>query len=128
MRLEAMKELKARGFPLGLHLDPLVWTPQFPQEMRKLGEQLREANLIEKMAYVSLGVVRFPEGFEKSFAQNYPNSLILRGPLIKTFDQKSRYPRPFREALLTLTQEILLESGFQKSQIYECMENFQVEA
>jgi len=120
-RLKAMVQLKNAGFKLAIHFDPIINRPMVLKDYEKLIHELKENGLLE-IEYLSLGVVRFTESVYKDVEFNYPDSIIHADKMIKSFDQKIRYPRPLRMKLLTEIKDQLMKAGLSEEKIYLCME------
>ena len=121
-RLKAIKELQDKGHQVGLHLDPIIWSPSWSEEHNFLVEKLSSEILLNKVSYISIGVVRFTEPVYHQFQKNYPHSKIHQGELTKSFDQKIRYPRALRNKMLSFLRETLVCKGVKNELIYDCME------
>lgn len=121
-RLEAIETLYKKGFPIGIHLDPIITIGDFEKQYRDLIEKLEHAISLKDIRYFSLGVVRFPEKFYHQFSKNYPQSHLNKTKLIK--DQKNiiRPPRPIRMPLLNKIKSQLIEAGAREEVVYLCME------
>jgi spore photoproduct lyase len=123
-RLEAIGKLFNVGFPIGIHLDPVIYQDTFLDDYGLLVEQIGNRIPLDKIRYVSLGVVRFTKNVFNQVKKNYPSSSLLAEDFGISFDQKVRYKRPFRLYILNSIREILIQKGFPKEKIYLCMENF----
>lgn len=121
-RLKAMKALKDAGFKLGAHFDPIVYEDHFKEAYQALCTQMKDLNLWSDLEYLSLGVVRFTKDVYREMENNYPNSLIHTGPMVKSFDGKVRYHRPLRMWMMNSIKDIALNSGCASEAIYLCME------
>ncbi|MCR9205890.1 MAG: hypothetical protein NXH75_15005 [Halobacteriovoraceae bacterium] len=121
-RLKAMKSLQERGFPLGIHLDPIIHEDNFEETYNILFKEIQEHLDVEKVEYVSMGVVRFTSKVFHQVKKNYPQSELLAAEFQSSFDGKVRYPRPFRLWLLGKIKDLALQHGFSEEQTYQCME------
>ncbi len=121
-RLEAIEKLHQNNFPIGIHFDPIIYSDNYQEQYENLLIELNNAISLDKISYISLGVIRFtPEVFAKVKA-NYPKSKILGDNFIKSFDNKIRYSRPKRTKILLSIKELCIKSGIDKKKIYLCME------
>lgn len=59
LRLQAMKQLADRGHSLGIHLDPMIYSPNFKLLYEELVQELFKLLKPENIQYISLGTVRF---------------------------------------------------------------------
>lgn len=121
-RLDAMMRLKALGFRLAIHLDPIIWQESFAEEFSEVAGQIQNGLGFDCIEYISLGVVRFAKPVFKELKSNYPQSEILARQFIPGADGKMRYPRPFRLGILETAREILSRHGCPEEKIYFCME------
>lgn len=121
-RLMAMAKLQEKGFPLGIHLDPIIHEDDFEQTYLELFKAISECLDVSKIEYVSMGVVRFTSKVFHQVKKNYPQSELLAAEFQSSFDGKVRYPRPFRLWLLGKIKDLALKHGFSEEQTYLCME------
>ena len=122
-RLEAIAELTKRGFPIGIHFDPVIYDEQFIQSYEDLADQLLENIPAEKIRYISLGVVRFTKEVFQKVQKNYPDSDLLAQEFVRSFDNKIRYSRPMRQWMLSTIKQQLIDRGVPTERIYLCMED-----
>jgi len=124
-RLNAISKLYQAGHPIGIHFDPIIFEENFEEQYRNLVEQLKSAMPLEKIQYISLGVVRFTKNVYHQMKKNYPESSLLAENFTVSFDNKVRYIRPKRLWILQTVKKILMENGISEDKIYLCMENDQ---
>ena len=121
-RLNCLKQLQDKGFPIAIHLDPVIHEDRFEETYENLVESIVAQLGTEKIRYISIGVVRFTSKVFRQVKKNYPESELLAAEFRSSFDGKVRYPRPFRLWLLGKIKDICLKKGFSEAQIYLCME------
>ncbi len=121
-RLKALARLVEKGHKIALHLDPIIYTPTVLEDYTEMASQICDAISVNQVEYISIGVVRFTKDVYHQVEKNYPESIIHNGDFITSFDNKIRYPRPMRQWLLSHIEQILLNKGFPKTSIYQCME------
>ena len=121
-RLKSMGDLSHLGFNLGLHLDPIIYSNNIESEYLQLFQLLKTEVQLEKIAYVSLGVVRFTKEVYAEVEKNYPDSPMHASTLIKSFDNKVRYPKPMRYGIMNFMKNELIKIGIPDHKIYFCME------
>ena len=80
-RIAAMKRLAARGWRLGLRLDPMIWTQGYRDQYRRLFAALFDAVAPATIHSVSLGGFRLPRAFYERIWRQYPEERLLAGPL-----------------------------------------------
>lgn len=121
-RLNVMRELQLANFPLGIHLDPIIHEDQFEDAYRELFSQMANELDLDKIEYLSMGVVRFTSSVFHQVKKNYPQSELLAAEFHSSFDGKVRYPKPFRHWILGKIKDLALEAGFREETVYLCME------
>jgi spore photoproduct lyase len=132
-KLKALRDLLAHGHSVGLHFDPMVFSTNFQEEYQDLVNQIAELfshapgnkneDLWSQLHYISLGVVRFTKTVFMETQKNYPQSKIFHQHMSRGFDQKVRYPRPFRFWMMNTVKSMLLSKNPElHSKIYFCME------
>ncbi len=121
-RLKAMAELSSLGFKLAIHLDPIIAVDDFESHYLDLFTQLAARNLLQNLAYVSIGVVRFTEEVMSEVKRNYPDSILHAQNFLKAQDNKIKYPAPYRKHVLNTVYELGLRAGLRRDQLYFCME------
>lgn len=121
-RLSAIEKLQKYGYRIALHFDPIVYSENVIEEYQEVIKKIHESLDVSKIAYLSIGVVRFTSDVLNEVQKNYPDSKIHAENLVKSFDSKMRYNRPMRMWLLNSIKQLLLDHGFQPQQIYLCME------
>ena len=122
-RLEAIRELDVKGFPIGIHFDPIIYDDQFLESYEELIDQLLENISADKIRYISLGVVRFTKEVYQKVQKNYPETDLLAQEFVRSFDNKIRYNRPMRLWMLAKIKAQLIDRGIPSERIYLCMED-----
>ncbi len=121
-RLKALKKTAEAGHPIGLHFDPIIYSPHIFEEYEQLLKEIFNTVPSTQIEYISLGVVRFTKDVYYQVQQNYPNLPIFYQELDTSFDKKVRYPRPFRMWILNKIRELCFEHLGDYEKIYLCME------
>ncbi len=121
-RLRAAAQLAQTGYSIGFHCDPIIYSPDAKKNYHELALLIKEMIGINAVAYISLGALRFAEESYRAARANYPESIMFLDEFTRGSDGKIRYPRPLRQMLLKETESAFLEVGFQKEQLYYCME------
>lgn len=122
-RLAAIAELTSKGFPIGIHFDPIIYDDQFIESYEELCDLLLQNIEASKIRYISLGVVRFTKEVFLKFQKNYPDSDLLAQEFVRSFDNKIRYARPMRLWMLGKIKQQLIDRGVDAEKIYLCMED-----
>ncbi len=121
-RLLAMRELQEAGFPLGIHLDPIIHEDNFEESYQSLFAEMDHYLDLTSLEYISMGVVRFTSNVFHQVKKNYPDSELLAAEFSSSFDGKVRYPRPFRQWILGKIRDIALGYDVSPEKVYLCME------
>lgn len=121
-RLNCLKELSELGHPIAIHLDPIIYTPEFEQQYTQLLKDLSESIDLKKLCYISLGVVRFTKDVYLQLEKNYPTSSLHQQNFTSGFDNKKRYSRPLRLLMLNTVKSLCLNLGIDSKKVYLCME------
>lgn len=122
LRLKAIKTLSSLDYAIGIHFDPIIYFDEFERGYEELIEKVIKSMPVEKIEYVSLGVVRFSKQAYREVEKNYPTSELLAADFTKVSNDKIRYPRPLRVYLLNKVKNLCLSAGIPEKKIYLCME------
>lgn len=121
-RLEAAKRAVRKGFLIGLHFDPVIYIPGWQQRYTDLIGQIAEKADGKRIAWISLGSLRYPAHLKEIIRNRFPKSRIFSGEQIKGMDGKMRYLRPLRKSMYqTIHQELHKKLG--NVFVYFCMES-----
>jgi spore photoproduct lyase len=121
-RLQAMKAVQERGYRIGIHMDPLIYTPGWQPAYEKLVKTLATSIRADKIAWWSLGALRFPPQLRPAILKN-KHSMLFYGELIKGFDGKFRYYRPQRLELFNVVIRAIQRYFSRDIPLYLCMED-----
>ncbi len=124
-RLEAARRLAESGYPIGFHLDPMIYFDGWEEAYRDLVERLLAAVPSQRIAWISLGTLRFPPEMKATMAARFPRSTLRSGEFTRAADGKFHYLRPMRVAMYRHVVEQLgtrLRPAPQRPVIYLCME------
>jgi spore photoproduct lyase len=83
-RLKAMQALALAGWPLGIRLDPLIYTEDLSIIYDELISQIFHSVSPESVHSVSIGPLRFPIENYQRLIKLYPKDKFLAQPLIKS--------------------------------------------
>ena len=84
------------GYFVGFHFDPMIYHKNGKVIYGNVIEKLRAEINPEKIAWISLGTLRYPKEMPPIAKNNHPNSDIFSSEFIKGLDGKWRYPKPRR--------------------------------
>ncbi|EQC46692.1 spore photoproduct lyase family protein [Bacteriovorax sp. Seq25_V] len=122
-RLLAIKRLYNLGHPIGIHLDPIIYTEGIIEEYEVLIKSISEVIPLNQLEYISIGVVRFTKDVFNQVKMNYPNSEYFYSELTKGQDGKIKYPRPIRMWIMYKIRDLCLKQGSIDKTTYLCMED-----
>ncbi|MCB1215454.1 MAG: hypothetical protein KDK66_08265 [Deltaproteobacteria bacterium] len=103
-RLVAAKSLQDRGYAVGLHLDPLIYFKGWEESYRDLVESISQNINPKRLAWLSLGSLRFDPDLKKEAQERFPKTKIFSGDFLLGEDKKYRY---FKKIRLSMYQKIL---------------------
>ncbi len=125
-RLAALSKLAARGYPVGVHLDPICASETLIADYRELAQALSSAlgRHRDQLRHISLGTLRFAASAWKTLRQQTPFSPLLtqQWTALRGADGKLRYPRPLSKWLIQSVRNELTRAGFANECIYTAME------
>jgi spore photoproduct lyase len=123
-RLGAAAAVVKRGYRVGFHFDPLIRFPGWQDGYRDVIDRLFARVPAERIAWISLGALRFPVPLKDIIKKRHPQTRILYEEFIRGLDGKMRYFKPHRQEILRYVAECL-RGGMGKRQIplYLCMES-----
>ena len=121
-RLQAACEVARAGYRLGFHFDPVVIYEGYQQDYARTVEEMADTLPHDKIAWISVGTLRFSRELKKQIETRFPRNTILDGEFLLDFDGKMRYSVAQRlEAYRFLVP--LLRKTFPKTVAYLCMED-----
>jgi len=124
-RLDAASACAAHGYRIGFHFDPMIYCDGWEEKYRLTVERLASAVPPEKVAWISVGTIRFNPALKKDIESRFPQNTILDGELLTDFDGKMRYPEHLRVAMYRKMYGFL-KKHFGASALYLCMESLPV--
>lgn len=119
-RLVSARVLADAGWAVGFHFDPIL---DFMGEGNYLAlvDKIFETVPAKRIAFISLGTLRFPLRLKPELKDRHPESRVLAGELFPGRDGKLRYLRPVREKMYrSLISRVRSHSD--KVLVYLCME------
>ncbi|MGD2245876.1 MAG: radical SAM protein [Candidatus Aminicenantes bacterium] len=122
-RLEAAREVCERGYRVGFHFDPILFYPGWEEGYAAVIDSLRTAIDPSRIAWISLGSLRFSPPLKPIIQKRFPNSRIIYEEMIRGIDGKFRYFRPLRLELYRKIVKFIKKGGGNKIPLYFCMEN-----
>jgi spore photoproduct lyase len=124
-RLQAAKKIQEAGFLTGLHFDPVIYDEHWEDGYCQLIRDLRRYLNPDRIAWISIGSLRFPPALGDTIRERFPASAITYREQIRGIDGKMRYIKPLR---LQMYQFIVnrLRQWSDELFIYFCMESTDV--
>ena len=126
-RILAAEAVIRKGFRVAFHLDPIIRYPEWEQDYGELIQYLLTKIPIEKIAWISLGSLRFPSRLKEIIKERFPLSDIIYAEFIRGKDKKYRYFKPLRLELYTrIVDFIQKKRGGENIPLYFCMESEEI--
>ncbi len=120
-RLEAAYRVSQAGYRVAFHIDPMIHYDGWEAGYTELVEQLIAAVPPEKIAWISLGSLRYIPKLKSIVESRFPKSRIFLGEFIKGEDGKMRYLKKVRQRMYYVVQRKLKKLAPQVT-TYLCME------
>lgn len=124
-RIQAAKTAAEHGYRVALHFDPIIYNVAWQEEYQTVLDLIQKNIPPEKIAWISLGTLRFTPSLKPIIEQKFPDSTIVYGELFPGKDKKMRYPEPIR---VKIYQHMLRQIAVISPHIpvYLCMESPEV--
>ena len=124
-RLQAACEVARAGYRIGFHFDPVVIYDGYQSDYARTVAQMADTLPADKIAWISVGTLRFSRELKKQIETRFPNNFMLDGEFLLDFDGKMRYGDSQRIAAYQFLVP-LLRKTFPKAHVYLCMEDPQI--
>lgn len=121
-RLQAIAAVQNKGYKIGIHFDPLILFPDWQKHYRQLIRRLAAVIRPERVAWWSLGALRFPPELKKHIFTHRASQLFW-GELIHGPDGKYRYFTPQRLELFRFVRDEIKRQMTGEVPLYLCMED-----
>ena len=121
-RLQALAAIQDNGYKIGIHFDPLILFPNWQKHYRELIRHLALVIRPERIAWWSLGALRFPPALKKHIFR-HPDSQLFWGELVQGQDGKYRYFKPLRLELFQFVRNEIRSRLSREIPLYLCMED-----
>jgi spore photoproduct lyase len=125
-RLQAMHKIAKAGYIIGLHFDPMIFYPGWEEGYKRLVKQVFKAVNPDRVAWISIGSLRFNPEMKKKIENNYPENRLTCAAMVLGDDLKMRYVKPQRIAMYTYLFSLLSEYVNADNLLYLCMERWDV--
>jgi len=98
-RLTAARRAQELGYPIGLHLDPMIYFSGWEEAYRSLIDEIAKNVDPRRIAWVSLGTLRFDGDLKDVATARFPQTKIFAEDFILAPDGKMRYFKSLRIAM-----------------------------
>lgn len=119
-RLAAAQKCIKAGYKVAFHLDPIIRYPGWEDGYKELIKTIGEAVPKDRIAWTSMGTLRFPPDLKSIATKRFPQSKIFYDEFVQT-NGKMRYFRPIRtEVYKKILEWVRPMNG--DNPLYFCME------
>jgi len=125
-RLEAMRKAADSGYLIGLHFDPMILHDGWERGYGTLVKRVFETVPHERVAWISIGSLRFNPEMKKKIENNYPDSRLTYAEMVIGDDAKMRYVKPVRVEMYQTLYGELKKYISKENIVYLCMERWDV--
>ncbi len=125
-RLEAAQAVVQKGYRVAFHFDPLIRHPDWKEGYADCISALLRKIPASRIAWISLGALRFPPALQGIIRARHPDSRILYEEFIRGLDGKVRYFKPLRLEMFRFAADRIKKSGGGIIPVYLCMESGEV--
>ncbi len=127
-RFAAAQKVAAHGFDVAFHFDPIIINPKTPEEdpiaaYLEVVEEIFERLPVEKIAWISLGTLRFPRRFMDDWGPKLRGNPIYFDEFVSGEDGKLRYFWPIRKNAYDRIARRIAELAADAVPVYLCMES-----
>lgn len=95
-RLQAAQQAQTQGYPVGIHLDPMLYLENWEEAYGDLVTQLAKHLDPKRLAWVSMGTLRFDKPLKGVASQRFPGTNIFAQDFVEGEDGKFRYFKTIR--------------------------------
>jgi spore photoproduct lyase len=121
-RLEVASQVQKAGYLTAFHFDPLISYPNWQKDYLNLLTKMFSLINPDKIAWISLGSLRFPAKMERYFKENNQESKLFFSEFVTAADGKRRYLKSVRYQLYRQMVSWIKDLAGQTLFIYLCME------
>jgi len=125
-RLHAAAQCADWGYRLAFHFDPIIDHPGWRQGYTETIDRLFQAVPKEKIAWISMGALRFLPPLKQIAGSRFPKSRFFAEEFILGLDGKQRYFRTRRVELYRHLYGLLKSQADGRTCIYLCMESDEI--
>jgi spore photoproduct lyase len=121
-RLAAALKCQEWGYKLAFHFDPIIYYESWEDEYREVVRELFRSVDPDRVAWVSLGALRFTPHLQEFVRRRFPASKVTYGEFVPGHHGKLRYFRPIREEMYRKMKSWIKAEAPQVF-VYLCMES-----
>jgi spore photoproduct lyase len=121
-RMGAAKKCATVGYPVAFHFDPIIYYAGWEEEYKEVVDLIFTSIPADKIAWISLGALRYPLALKDIIEEKFPHSRITLGDLDVGPDKKLRYFEPIRIEIFSKMQNFI-RSHSKDVYVYLCMES-----
>ncbi len=121
-RLKAARMASNAGYKVAFHFDPMIDYPDWEKGYQKLVEQIIDNVPSDRIAWISLGTLRYISSLKSIVDERFPSSRVFLGEFIPGIDGKMRYLKKIRQRLYRNVQQ-KIERLAPEIPTYLCMES-----
>jgi spore photoproduct lyase len=121
-RLHAARQCQEWGYRVGFHFDPVIYYEGWESEYQETVKDIFRFVDPSRVAWISLGAMRFTPHLREIVRQRFPHSKIPYGEFVPGHHGKLRYFRPIREEIYEKMRSWIREAAPQVF-VYLCMES-----
>jgi len=125
-RVSAIRKSAGAGYLIGLHFDPMILYDRWKEGYKKLVADVFEAVPPDRIAWISIGSLRFNPEMKKKIENNYPDSRLTSAEMVLGDDAKIRYVKPLRVSMYQYLYNELKKYSADNALAYLCMERWDV--
>ncbi|MCI5168611.1 MAG: DNA photolyase, partial [Candidatus Electrothrix sp. GM3_4] len=122
-RLAAAVRCADWGYRLAFHFDPIIWHEGWEEGYRTTIRRLFEKVPADRIAWISLGALRYLPTLQSIAAERFPQSNFFYEEFVEGLDGKARYFRGQRVEMYKLIADELARFADPATCIYFCMES-----
>jgi spore photoproduct lyase len=125
-RLTALNTIARAGYLVGLHFDPMIRYEKWEKGYRELVGMVFDVVDPGRIAWISIGSLRFNPEMKKKIENNYPDSKLTIPEMVLGDDAKVRYVKPLRVEMYGYIYSELKKIISDSNLVYLCMERWDV--
>ena len=122
-RLAAAAQCADWGYKLAFHFDPIIWHEGWQEGYRATIRRLFEVVPAERIAWISLGALRYLPSLKNIAGFRFPGSTFFYEEFIDGLDGKARYFRTQRVEMYKVLASELARFTAPATCVYFCMES-----